>query len=475
MLLILIHSLISLYISYVWIHYLRLLDVFNKNSIILLLAVFFLEAGIVFAHQFFEIFGWINSIPWGMNGNFIHDFLYCFLKIGLFEELLKLLPFFLLFFYLRKHLQEPIDYLIVMLTSALGFSAVENFFYFYAAQGFHSISGRAIISTPAHLCLTAICSYGIILTVFKPGTAKWLSIPLFILMAAFAHGFFDFWLMWEKASAYGWLISSLCFLVLISMATVILNNALNNSRFFSYKNLPDNGKIFNHLFIHYAIIYLLYSVILFWQLHDVYKALFFIISGVYYLLGILLITLTRMSRFKLIQHRWEPIKPELPFYITTVDQPLSDSLGLYSSRARIVVKGDGYDEVYLSKFYHEYCFINSVSSQTGEIGAEVVMYIQEKLFLEKLESYYLIRIFDVNSPGLFVYYMIKPKKLGLNLIANKYVIVSLLSFVHPYTEGDEITSATELSFEEWCYIKPLNAKTDNEDFQEPANENAAIE
>lgn len=475
MLLILIHATISLYISYVWIHYLRMLDIFKKESIIPVLAAFLLEIIILLADQFFDIFGFIHNIPWGMNGDFTNDFFYCVLKIGLFEELLKLLPFFLLFFYLRKYLKEPIDYVILMVASALGFSAVENFSYFYSSEGFHSITGRAIISTPGHICLTAICSYGIILHVFKNGSKKWLSIPVSILIAAFAHGFFDFWLIWEKAKIYGWLISSLSFLVLISIATVIINNALNNSRFFSYKNLPDNGKIFNYLFIHYSIIYLLYCLILFWQLHDTQRALLFIISGLYYMLGIMLITLIRMSRFKLVQHRWEPIKPELPFYLQPVDDLQYYAADQYSSRVRIVIKGDAYNEVYLSKFYNEYCLINSVSSQTGEIGAEVVMYIQEKLFFKNFESYYLIKIFDINSPGLFVYYMIKPKKFGLNLIASKYPIVSLLSFVNPYTEGDEITSDTELSFEEWCYIKPLNQKTEVNEFQAPENETPALE
>ena len=80
---------------------------------------------------------------------FFNDFIYCILGIGAIEELMKIIPLFLVMFF-SKQLKEPIDYVVFASISALGFAFIENLIYFDEA-GLKTIQGRSLSSTVTHM------------------------------------------------------------------------------------------------------------------------------------------------------------------------------------------------------------------------------------------------------------------------------------------------------------------------------------
>ena len=132
----------------------------------------------------FFVFGlnlyFLDKIPFYLNGNIVNDFLYCFLNIGIVEELAKLIPFVFIYFLFKKEITEPMDFLIYISISALGFSAVENSIYFYK-HGPDIINGRAILATVGHMFDTSLIAYGIIRFKYYPKKQSLLIIIWFFI------------------------------------------------------------------------------------------------------------------------------------------------------------------------------------------------------------------------------------------------------------------------------------------------------
>jgi hypothetical protein len=155
----------------------------------------------------------------------VNDALYCIFGIGVIEELVKIIPFLLLLRF-TKVIKEPIDYIMYASLAALGFSFVENFLYFQDGS-LNIIHSRALTASISHMIDSSIIAYGLILAKFKYKKSQVLFFFLFFFIAAFAHGFYDFWLLNEAVSGY-WIITFLCLLVSVQVYASFINNALNN-------------------------------------------------------------------------------------------------------------------------------------------------------------------------------------------------------------------------------------------------------
>ena len=134
--------------------------------------------GAVVAVPAYYIEGWIPG-PYG--GLFDH-----FVRVALVEEFFKLLPV-LLFVYRHKEFDEPVDGIIYMVASALGFATAENVLYaIYAGE--HTLLFRAFTSTLAHVGFSGLIGYALGLAKFRGGMR--LAIGAFFGSVAL-HGAYD--------------------------------------------------------------------------------------------------------------------------------------------------------------------------------------------------------------------------------------------------------------------------------------------
>lgn len=224
-------------VSFVWLVFLRSMDVFNRERWINILLVFI--GGALFTHFCLPIYDYAHLVlDFRMNGEVWNDFLYCVTVIGGGEELVKLLPW-VIFALLTRRLREPYDYLLYASVAALGFSFAENLMYL---EDSGNIVVRSIMSTVGHMFDASVVAYAVILAKYKFKNPFWKLITpiLGFVFAALCHGFYDFWLISTAAEGY-YFVTVLFFLVSLHVWFYFKNNAMNNSGFFSSSSFFNAG------------------------------------------------------------------------------------------------------------------------------------------------------------------------------------------------------------------------------------------
>lgn len=215
----------ALLILLIWCLYLKRVDVYQKGQWKSIVFTIVLASICVFpVWLLYDIYKYF--IGFEMNGNVINDFLYCVFGIGVIEELAKLIPFLIVLKF-TKSIKEPIDYIMYASLAALGFAFVENFEKFEDGS-INIIHSRALTASIAHMIFTSLIAYGLILAKFKYKKNPFLFGLLFFFIAAFAHGFYDFWLLNEYVSDYH-IFTFICLLTSILVYASLINNALNHS------------------------------------------------------------------------------------------------------------------------------------------------------------------------------------------------------------------------------------------------------
>jgi RsiW-degrading membrane proteinase PrsW (M82 family) len=213
----------ALLISLVWLEFFRRIDIYKPEKAQFIIVTFLL--GTIFSYGTFIISDFTNHIfKFDLNGNVINDFLYCFVGIGLVEELMKLIPFLIIFIF-TKEIDEPIDFIIYPAVSAIGFAFAENILYFHG-KGLDIMHGRALISVVVHMICSSLIGYGVLLGFLKNRKIYFLRVLLFLIFASFVHGFFDFWLINPVVESFAFLSFFLVIFGLI-MWNKYLNNAIN--------------------------------------------------------------------------------------------------------------------------------------------------------------------------------------------------------------------------------------------------------
>jgi RsiW-degrading membrane proteinase PrsW (M82 family) len=215
----------ALMILLIWILYIRKVNVFQRKSWINITFALVLSSLLVIPVWF--LYDWYQYIlGFDLNGEPVNDFLYCVFGIGLIEELIKFLPFLIILRF-TKSVKQPIDYILYACISALGFAFIENFRYFDDGS-LHIMHSRALTASVAHMCFSSVIAYGLILAKFKYKKNMLLMFFPFFLIAALAHGFYDFWLISPSVSEFRFL-TFLLLLTGILVFSSFINNALNNS------------------------------------------------------------------------------------------------------------------------------------------------------------------------------------------------------------------------------------------------------
>ena len=444
---IILYSLIAIFIAWIWVDYFRLIDIYEKESLVYFIITFILGGASVYI--VFGLSDLIDSIyVFELNGDFLNDFLYSTFHIGAIEEFAKLIPFVIVYYLFRDQFNEPIDYLVFICISALGFSAVENEMYFYR-HGPYIINGRAILSTVEHMFDTALIAYGIILYKFFSRKLSILVIFLFFFLASLSHGFYDFWLIYEDTSQWGIAITVLYFLITISLFAVILNNAINNSSFFTYKKVIDSNKVMWRLLSYYGVVFLIQFIFMLF-LHGIDYALIDFLGSLLTTGFIVFITSVRLSRFKLIKDRWHKLKIELPFSIHS-----GDSYAISGTLLSVRIKGDPFNEAYISTFFKEYFHLKPLSlSSTKYLGKPRISYIEEKLFLKNDRTCFIAKIFHDTESGEYDRVLLKPKVNGVTMQNELHPIVAILKIDRSEDINSDNFNSKKLKFLEWGVIKP---------------------
>jgi RsiW-degrading membrane proteinase PrsW (M82 family) len=218
----------ALAISIVWMVYLARLDIFKGRRATSLLVMFvsgFLSVFVVIS--FNDVFDLYSS--WQRNGEFLNDFYYCFLMIGIPEEFTKIFPLLALLLFVKR-LREPIDYLLFASASALGFAFIENLLYFEEITD-GIIHGRAYLAAIGHMVDSSFVAYGFVISSFqfRKKINVWAAVSMSFFAGTLSHALYDFLLYQELTVLF-----FLFFIFAIQVWVILINNCLNNSSSFSY-------------------------------------------------------------------------------------------------------------------------------------------------------------------------------------------------------------------------------------------------
>lgn len=210
--------------AFVWMLYLKRLNFLSAMKWPLYVYAVLTGAALsVLCWIFYAVYNY--TFGFDLNGELLNDFLYCFLGVGVIEELVKVAAFVVLFIY-SKQLRTAADYMIVACCAGLGFSLFENVLY-SSVEGLDVIFSRTLTASVAHMVSSAIVAYGFILWKFRWLTRIWI-VPICFVIAALVHGFYDFWLLNPSVQQFS-IITFVFFLMEILLFTSLLNNALNQS------------------------------------------------------------------------------------------------------------------------------------------------------------------------------------------------------------------------------------------------------
>lgn len=238
----------------VWGYYIRSLDFYNTEKLSATALVLFL-AGFctLLTFPLSDTVHYIFDIEYSYN-TFYNLFVYSFLGIGIVEEFIKILPV-LVILYFTKEVDEPFDLIYYACFSALGFAFIENLLYFREISG-SIIIGRALFSTVGHMIASSIAVYGLILVRFHPERKSYLEVIKYFLLAAFVHALYDYFLFEGF-----YLLFVISFVFFIQTWTILINNAINNSRYFDYNISFKHNRVKFNLATHLTAVLLLDYII----------------------------------------------------------------------------------------------------------------------------------------------------------------------------------------------------------------------
>ncbi|MGZ3920251.1 MAG: PrsW family glutamic-type intramembrane protease, partial [Bacteroidia bacterium] len=297
---------ISFFISFTWIYYFKLIDLFESEKNLYIIITFILGTASPYLIFFLDDYV-LHPLGISNSGNPALSFLYFTFGIGLVEESVKFLPLLFLLLVFKKHINEPLDYIKFICISALGFAFGENILY-AVMYGHHILVGRAILTVPAHMFFSTLFIYGLV--EYKYYGKSIVHVFKYNVIGVMAHGIYDYLLDFEVA-AIGVILNVLFFFLVVSAFSRILNNAINTSPFYTPKKVIDQEKVRKHLALFYIPIILL--LLLITSAHQNSESTLPVYIGlIFYKSTILFVLIVRLSRFSIIPQLVKKIPLEFP-------------------------------------------------------------------------------------------------------------------------------------------------------------------
>ena len=282
-----------------WFIFINRIDIFKKEN-------FKYPILVVILGMFFSILTFLIQdilllkFSFSLKGNILHDlFVTTFLGIGVVEEFVKLIPFFLILKFTRE-VDEPFDYILYACMSALGFAFIENLGYFSLLDG-NVIPGRAFMSVVGHMIFSSFCVYGLVLAKFnyqKPSSRYFL---ISFFSGAMLHALYNYFIF-----SHSPILHFVFFIFILQSWAIIINNAINNSNFFDFKIVFQAQKL--RLFLSIMLSSILTITYLIHALESGKEAAnnYFFASCLFG--GFFLIFyVTSLSNYDLVKGYWRPI------------------------------------------------------------------------------------------------------------------------------------------------------------------------
>lgn len=425
---------ISFFISFTWIYYFNLIDLFEQERKYYILITFILGTLTPYCIFLFDDYI-IHPLGIRDSSNPLYSFLYFTFAVGLTEEIVKCLPLIALLFLFKMAINEPLDYVKYICISALGFAFGENILY-GVMYGHYVLVGRSILTVPAHMFFSSLFIYGLVL--YKYHGKPFSHIFKYILLGVVAHGIYDFLLDFEIA-VIGVILNIFFFFLIISAFSTILNNNINTSPFYTPKKVIDQEKIRKHLFAFYIPIIVILLIIT--TIHkDTETALSVYIPLVLWKSTILFVLIVRLSRFTIVPGLRKKVRFEFPFYYKSI--PNRNDFHLLFGL--LTVRGESYNEAAIAVLYEEEIKVIPISSTKVYLSKSYMGIIEGKLLVNET-SLYLLKLFLDESKTKFRHYVVKSKMSGVSHTENDEPIVSLNSI-------DEKNN-NKLFFQEWVILK----------------------
>ena len=288
----------AIFVTLIWLIYLRRLDIFEKDRWFPVLIT--MGLGVIFT--FFCIFLYDFSsltLHFDLNGSFINDLLYCVFGIGLIEETVKIIPLLLILKF-SKEVNEPYNFILYASASALGFALLENIMYFDGSPGI--VHGRSVTSVLGHMMFTSIVAYGLILAKYRHNNRTLIGyFILYLLYASIAHGIYDFLIFYNLRFVF-----FIGFIILMRIWTLFIRNALNNSEFFTYK-LEISAEKLRFFLIITLLGVLMAEYIVSGVNYGYYTANRSLVHSIITGSFVIFILSTRLSKLRLAQNYWNNI------------------------------------------------------------------------------------------------------------------------------------------------------------------------
>jgi len=179
---------------------------------------------------FVAIFGGVISIIFSLvvygAVEVNYSFTDAFIKVGLIEEASKLFALAIIYYFIKRDFNEIVDGIIYITAISLGFAIIENVFYASSSETpFLLLFQRSIFSVVGHISFSGYM--GIAFYIHKRVHKNYLGILLSLVLAAFAHGFYDGVIFQHELS----FLFKFIFIGLIMLQIWMLRTALSFSAF----------------------------------------------------------------------------------------------------------------------------------------------------------------------------------------------------------------------------------------------------
>lgn len=435
-----------MFLALIWVDYLRRIDLFRSKSIWLAVFVFAFSAATPFLIPFIDsALAYLGLVK---KNEYINDMVYYFISVGMKEEGLKFIPLFIVLVFFKRVFKEPLDYVLLACFSALGFSLTENIMY-CMQTGVSILSSRGVLSVPTHMFDATFFVYGFVLNRFNPKPNKFFAVFIFMYLSVFSHAFYDYWLDAHLFRG-GIVVTIIYYFITMSLFATMLNNCLNNSAVFDSKKAINSGKLMTWMMTYYFVFYLTVSLVVVAN-YSFMDAIKYIMVTALINLFILIVLIVRLSRFKLIAGRWNPIRFEFPFYFYSKTE---DEQRKFYNFFHVKIRGDSYNEFYINQFFEEYFSIVPLSTRNTFIEKKRIAFIEKKIYLKNDETFYLVKVFPEYKNSEFVYFLMRAKTKGRIFSNKRFPLASIYKIENFSSLSNTKNSASNFRFLEWVCLKP---------------------
>jgi hypothetical protein len=120
------------------------------------------------------------------------------------------------------------------------------------------------------------------------------------------------------------------------------------------------------------------------------------------------------------------------------------------------IKGEAFNEAEINKYFEDTAWMRPVSKFSWIFKPSAVqVYVEDKLFLDYDETYYLVRVYaSGHHEAEWQSFIIKPKMTGTTRMNDEYPIVALLDLPKNWLDT-RVLKRKDLDFRHWVYLKPI--------------------